>query len=427
MAIDTPARIAIIGAGPVGLEAALYARFLGYDVDIYERGQVCQSLIARAHVRLFAPFDVVRSPLAMRALQAQDDQWLSPADEAVLSGREWIERYYRPIAESDLLADCLHLQTEVLSVGRQESLKHELPADDLRADSDFRLLVRTLREPGELPFATERLVTADAVLDCSGVWDRHHWIGRGGVPAVGELALADRSDHGRIEYGLPDLLGAARDHYAHGHTLVVGAGHSAASCVIALTTIARESPYTQVTWLTRSTTPPRDRHPIIRIEADPYSERDHLAAEANRLATAGAGDRLTHLPGTHVEQIHWQAATNKFEVVTSGQHSESFEFDRIIGCVGHRPNWQLVDELQIVRHFATDAPTAVSEQLQAAHEIRNPEPDYYVLGAKSFGRSSKVAGVKNFGMADGLDQIRQVFAIIGDRPTLNLYGSMRDV
>ncbi|MEC9117285.1 MAG: FAD-dependent oxidoreductase, partial [Planctomycetota bacterium] len=34
MAIDTPATIAILGAGPIGLEAALYARFLGYEVTV---------------------------------------------------------------------------------------------------------------------------------------------------------------------------------------------------------------------------------------------------------------------------------------------------------------------------------------------------------------------------------------------------------
>jgi len=37
MAIDTPARLVILGAGPIGLEAALYARFLGYDVEIFEQ------------------------------------------------------------------------------------------------------------------------------------------------------------------------------------------------------------------------------------------------------------------------------------------------------------------------------------------------------------------------------------------------------
>ncbi len=44
MAVDTPATIAVIGAGPIGLEAALYARFLGYDVRIYERDAVARSL-----------------------------------------------------------------------------------------------------------------------------------------------------------------------------------------------------------------------------------------------------------------------------------------------------------------------------------------------------------------------------------------------
>ena len=35
MAIATPAKLAILGAGPLGLEAALYARFLGYAVVIF--------------------------------------------------------------------------------------------------------------------------------------------------------------------------------------------------------------------------------------------------------------------------------------------------------------------------------------------------------------------------------------------------------
>ena len=33
-------RIAILGAGPIGLEAALYARTLGHTVMVFEQGQV---------------------------------------------------------------------------------------------------------------------------------------------------------------------------------------------------------------------------------------------------------------------------------------------------------------------------------------------------------------------------------------------------
>jgi hypothetical protein len=47
-----------------------------------------------------------------------------------------------------------------------------------------------------------------------------------------------------------------------------------------------------------------------------------------------------------------------------------------------------------------------------------PEPNFYVLGAKSYGRDSR------FLLSDGHDQIRRVFAIIGDRAKLDLYRSM---
>jgi hypothetical protein len=39
----------------------------------------------------------------------------------------------------------------------------------------------------------------------------------------------------------------------------------------------------------------------------------------------------------------------------------------------------------------------------------------YILGAKSAGRSS------SFTIADGLQQVRQLFTIIGDREQLDLY------
>ena len=35
---STTARLAILGAGPIGLEAALYARSLGQPVTVFERG-----------------------------------------------------------------------------------------------------------------------------------------------------------------------------------------------------------------------------------------------------------------------------------------------------------------------------------------------------------------------------------------------------
>jgi hypothetical protein len=441
MAIDTPARIAIVGAGPIGLEAALYARFLGYDVLLFERGRVCEHLLAWSHVQFFTPFGQMRSTLGVAAIRAQDPTWRPPADDRLLSGQELFDSYYRPLAETDLLVDCIRPHTEVLSVARQDLLKSELPGDDARADSDFRLLVRTARAPdfsaavggsaepaAEEQIGTavhERIETADAIFDCSGVLGNHNWLGRGGAPAVGELRSADQ-----IDYRLPDMLGSDRERFAHAHTLVVGAGHAAATCVVALSQLAREAPYTQITWITRDAHAPRDREPIRRVPGDSLVARDRLAVEANRLAHAGAGDRLAHWPETLVEQIDWQSSNRKFAVRTSGTHASALEVDRVITCTGHRPCTRHREELQFFECYATQASACATRCADAelfrppsaaksADELHNPEPDFYVLGAASFGRSP------GFTIAVGLEQIRLVFTILGDRPGLNLYESIK--
>src|SRR5512139_997665 len=111
MAIDTPAKIAILGAGPIGLEAALYARFLGYEVVVFEAGEVADSVRRWGHVRMFTPFGMNRSPLGLAAIRAQDENYRPPADDELLTGHDWIDRYLLPLSRTDLLADHLRLQT----------------------------------------------------------------------------------------------------------------------------------------------------------------------------------------------------------------------------------------------------------------------------------------------------------------------------
>ena len=73
MFVEPPATIAVLGAGPIGLEAALYARFLGYDVLLFERGNVAENVRQWGHVRMFSPFHMNATPLGLQALGAQDD------------------------------------------------------------------------------------------------------------------------------------------------------------------------------------------------------------------------------------------------------------------------------------------------------------------------------------------------------------------
>ena len=80
MHLEPPSRIAILGAGPCGLETGLYARYLGYQTTIYEQGEIAQAVRAWGHVRMFSPFRMNRSPLGLAALQAQNPDSDLPID-----------------------------------------------------------------------------------------------------------------------------------------------------------------------------------------------------------------------------------------------------------------------------------------------------------------------------------------------------------
>ena len=404
MAIDTPARIAILGAGPVGLEAALYARYLGYSVDIYERGRVAEHVLRWGHVRMFTPFGQNRSPLGLAALRAQDAAWQPPADDAQLTGRQYAERYLLPLAHSDLLTDALHERTTVLAIGRAGLVKQDLPGSEERADSDFRLLLESVDDNAHVH---QRIATADAVIDTTGTYGSHNWLGAGGLPAIGETAA-----HEHVEYGLPDVQGDGYEHYASRSVLLVGDGDSAVATLVALAEMAASTPDTWITWVTRGE-PAADRQGPIAVDPhDPHPERSRLARQANQLAADDA-NHVTHLAATEVESIAWHADLERFVVRLSGRHAGETEFDRVIANVGYRADLTLYDELQVETCATTGAPKTTG-----AGGVCTTEADFYVLGAKSRGRDGR------FLLTEALEQIRAVFAIIGDRAELDLYATM---
>jgi 2-polyprenyl-6-methoxyphenol hydroxylase-like FAD-dependent oxidoreductase len=167
MAVDTPAKIVVIGAGPIGLEAALYARFLGYDVAIYERGRVADNVVQRCGNQAMAtPWRMMVTSLGLAALRAQDTLWQPPAGDTLLTGREWAAQYLVPLSQTDLLADNLYERTEVLTVAREdlppgESVDEE-DDEDGGEESSFTLRLRDAA-------GRERTDTADVVIDAAGV------------------------------------------------------------------------------------------------------------------------------------------------------------------------------------------------------------------------------------------------------------------
>jgi 2-polyprenyl-6-methoxyphenol hydroxylase-like FAD-dependent oxidoreductase len=136
MSLPRP-RIAILGAGPIGLEAALAAAAAGYPFTLYEAApRVAGNVRTWGHVRLFTPWSMNVSPRMRRRLAAGRDAArdaaaagpgaATPPDGAELpTGHELADRLLEPIARLPEVAPHFRLATTVLSVGREGLLKNE--------------------------------------------------------------------------------------------------------------------------------------------------------------------------------------------------------------------------------------------------------------------------------------------------------------
>src|SRR5580692_873200 len=100
MARTEPPRIAVLGAGPIGLEAALYARRLDLPVTVSERGRVGEHIQRWGHVRMFSPFGANVTPLGRAAVLAETPKHTFPVDADCLTGREHRAAYLDPLAAS---------------------------------------------------------------------------------------------------------------------------------------------------------------------------------------------------------------------------------------------------------------------------------------------------------------------------------------
>ena len=111
-------RMAVIGAGPIGLEAALYAVGAGYDVSIYESGNIAGNVQRWGHVRLFSPFGLNVSPWGRDAVSSLIGAGELPDDSAILTGRKFVRRYLIPLSKMPQLDGRIHENTQVVSIGR---------------------------------------------------------------------------------------------------------------------------------------------------------------------------------------------------------------------------------------------------------------------------------------------------------------------
>ena len=169
---DAP-RLAVLGAGPVGIEAALLARRLGWPVALYERGRLAEHWERWGHVRLFTPFGTNTTALGRAVVKEERPKPPPPADDAILTCKEHIAAYFAVIAATPMMEGVLRTDSQVVAIGKSTFSKSDR---ERRAQQPFRILLRDSKN-------NESFADADVVFDCTGNYSRHRYMGAGGLPA----------------------------------------------------------------------------------------------------------------------------------------------------------------------------------------------------------------------------------------------------
>ena len=151
--------VAVVGAGPVGLAAAAHLLRRGEAPLVLEAGDGPGAAVrAWGHVRLFSPWRALVDAAAAALLA--EAGWEAPDPDRLPTGRELVERYLEPLAALPALRDRIRYGARVVSVARRgyDKLKTEG-----RDGAPFVLRVRT-------PDGAEAEVLARAVIDASGTY-----------------------------------------------------------------------------------------------------------------------------------------------------------------------------------------------------------------------------------------------------------------
>ncbi len=362
-------RVAVIGAGPIGIAAALGAHDRGFDVTVFEKGRVGDALRSWGETRFFSPLSMNVSP-QMRAVLGRD----MPPDDLLLTGTEFIDLVLQPLADRDPLRGRIRTGMRVTAIGRRGLTRSDYAAHPMRAERPFRIVVND-----------DEVVEADVVLDATGGYASPNPIGAGGLPVPGERSV----DAIRTLGALAD----ARDELRGKRVLLVGDGHSAANAVLML----RDS---QVVWAVRKA----NRRPCEEVARDPLPERQRVVAAANDLAESPP-------PWLTVERRALVESISGHEATLTG--NRRVVFDRIAAFTGFHPNGSIHRELTIDTSPVTEGSARLYRAISnvtdclsiprvSPDDLASGEPDFFFVGSRSYGRAP------SFLLRTGLAQLETI-------------------
>jgi thioredoxin reductase len=388
-AVAAPAGpVVVIGAGPVGLAAAAHLAERGVDFLVLESGPgVAAAIEEWRHVKLFSPWRYDIDSAARRLLEQAD--WVEPELGKLPTGGDLIDSYLEPLTKTPELNDRIRYNAPVAAVTR-------VGFDRLRTAGREQA-------PFLIRLADGTEILASAVIDAAGTWRRPNVLGGSGIPARGEAEVADG-----IAHALPDVLGRDRHRYAGRRTAVVGAGHSASTTLLDLGELAERVPGTEIVWVVRGSDQART---YGGGEADELPARGALGSRLKKLVQSG---RVELVSSFRIEAAS-RTADGRVELTAADQRVIA---DTVVNSTGFRPDHDMVGELRLDLDSIMGSTRALAPLIDpnqhscgtvpphGVDELAHPEPGYYAIGAKSYGRAP------TFLLATGYDQARSVVAAL---------------
>ncbi|MFA1737827.1 NAD(P)-binding domain-containing protein [Lysinibacillus fusiformis] len=387
--------IVIIGAGPIGLAAAAHIVEQKQAFILLEAGrEIAHNIRTWGHVTLFSPWRYNTNKVARALLDASG--WEEPNLDTLPTGHELIDLYLKPLSELVQIKPNIQLNAKVVGISRQ--LNDKMKTKN-RADQSFIIYIEQENDI--------RVIEARAVIDATGTWGNPNPANSTGVWLQSEKALADH-----IEYGIPDINTNTK-RYANKKIAVIGGGHSAINTLLALAELQAEYPATKLVWIMRKQSV---KEAYGGEEKDSLAARGALGVRIHELVDTGKVEVITPFYISQVkkdENIYIVGTINEEQKVLTG-------FEELIVNAGNRPDLSINSELRLSIDSATESVHALAPLIDPnvhscgtvrAHGeevLRQPEKDFYIVGAKSYGRAP------TFLMATGYEQVRSITAYLSD-------------
>jgi hypothetical protein len=191
---------------------------------------------------------------------------------------------------------------------------------------------------------------------------------------------------------------------------VAGKGASAQGVLVGLARLAKADAGTRVSWLLRR---PSVGDAFGGGDNDQLEQRGRLGQDARAAATSGS---VTDVTRFRTGFVATQADGRLTLTSVDGQRVA--DVDEVIVVTGFRPDLTFLSEVRLDLDPALGAARALAEQIHPDHhscgdvaphgyrELRQPEPDLYVVGMKSYGRAP------SFLAMTGYEQVRSVVAAL---------------